>query len=252
MAAGVLLIRALIAGGVGGALLVLTVHAILEREVEVWQGLIGASLAVGAIVLAVSLAASAWYYPSLTLVIFIMVIWHVARAVEAGVRQQQMLAQDAQRYLEAIEADGKNAAAHEFLADVYRRQGRIEEAIAEYEIAVALDPDDTEVRGKLNGAVRELQERAGPQSCPRCNRSLEEAAGACPGCGWSRTVTRAPQALTAQALGRALACSALASAAVVILSIVGRFSIQAAVTALLLAWLACAALFLRRAGRYTP
>ncbi len=252
VASGVLFVRALIAGGVGGALLILTVRAILEREVEPWQGLIGVSLALGATAVAVSLAATAWYYAALVSVILIIVVWHVARAVEAGVREQQMLAQDAQRYQEAIELDGKNAAAHEFLADVYRRQGRLEDAVAEYEIAVGLSPDDTQVRGKLNAAVRELQEREGPRSCPRCDRPLEGARIACPDCGWSRPVVREPQALTAVAVKRALAYSALVTAAVVILSLVGRFPIEAAVTALLLAWLACAALFLRGAGRHTP
>jgi len=109
-------------------------------------------------------------------------------------RHQQFDAEDIGKYLEAIDLDPKNVAAHSLLANVYRRQGRLEEALAEYEEAVRLSPDLSQERywidrlkvlieRKEQGQDLYVQEALRDSPCPVCGAIISGAETACPECG---------------------------------------------------------------------
>jgi cytochrome c-type biogenesis protein CcmH/NrfG len=66
---------------------------------------------------------------------------------------RQMAEDRIAQYLGAIGFDPKNAAAHAYLADAYMECGRVDDAIAAYETAIALSPEHShQERAKLRRA----------------------------------------------------------------------------------------------------
>jgi len=76
----------------------------------------------------------------------------VREAQAAFIRGQFHSAMSACR--EARTLDPKNVQAHVILGDIYKIQGRLENAIAMYTIAVQLDPGNAEVQAKLDRLLR--------------------------------------------------------------------------------------------------
>jgi len=88
------------------------------------------------------------------------------------------------RYQRVLEVEPENPIAHSLLADTYRRMGRVEPAVAEYETAVRLNPSLREERYWLERLRRELERRGRKEmSCPRCGEARPRRAAACPECG---------------------------------------------------------------------
>ncbi len=73
-------------------------------------------------------------------------------AREAMARGQLWVAMDCAR--DAVNADHRNVQAHILLGDIYRMQNRNDEAVAEYSVALQLDPANTEAKTKLDRASR--------------------------------------------------------------------------------------------------
>lgn len=101
------------------------------------------------------------------------------RRVARGLFDEEM-----DRYMQALELDPENVAAHSLLADAYRRMGKLEKAVEEYEEAVRLDPSLREERYWLERLRAKL---AGEESrdllCPRCRTPRPDKAAECPDCG---------------------------------------------------------------------
>lgn len=236
----VLFVRFLIASLLGGGAAILTVHAMVEREVEVWQGLVVIGVVVGLTGTAISLASGPWFYLPLLCIILLFLIGHMARVLEVRVQEQQMLEDDVRRYREAIEFDARNAAAHAFLAAVYHKQGRLEEAIGEYEIAVELDPQDAKSRSRLKALARRLQEQPEFVRCPKCESELSAATKTCPKCGWSRAVVQGLREMRERGDFKRLLIAAIAVAfGIPVLSLLLRISIESTMTLLMLGWMVC-------------
>jgi tetratricopeptide (TPR) repeat protein len=240
----ILFFKWLAASGLGGFLVIRSLHAMLDRDVETWQGLLGISTGVVLTVTAVSLATSPWYFPIVMFTALAATIAQTAGSVANRIRERQMLEEDAERFRAGIEFDEKNAAAHAFLAAVYRKQGRLKEAVAEYEIALALDPNDGASRANLKALAEQLQAREIVVRCPRCDTLLDAGRKSCPQCGWSRSTVQGLRELyTKGDLKRALIYSVLVTAGIGIYSLVFRVSLQLSLTVLLAGWLACVVLF---------
>jgi hypothetical protein len=97
---------------------------------------------------------------------------------------QQFDEEDIAKYRAALELDPKNAAAHSFLAKTYRRQGRLDLALAEYQAALRIDPSLQEERYWAARLRRELEEAARREAqCRHCGAIGPPADGLCQGCG---------------------------------------------------------------------
>jgi len=241
---GVLLLKWLLAIAVGGALILRTVHALFEREIEVWQGLVALSVGIGLIVMAVSLALSPWYFPSLALTVLVVVIAYLGSIIETRIRWRRLLAEEEARYLEAIRFDDKNAAAHGYLASAYRQQGRLQEALDEYQRAIALDPNDPEWQAQLKALMVQIEETQAPLVCPRCEMPLDAAGKTCPKCRWSRSTLKGLRDVYAGgAVKRALIYGLLITAGVAVLARILGASVALTLTFLLVGWLACVVLY---------
>jgi tetratricopeptide (TPR) repeat protein len=100
--------------------------------------------------------------------------------------------EDIAQYLEAIELDPTNVAAHSLLADLYRRQGSDAEALKEYEIAVKLSPGLQEERYWVQ-RLRTRMERgeyapdgseAMDTPCPQCGAIVPGSRERCQDCDY--------------------------------------------------------------------
>ncbi len=88
------------------------------------------------------------------------------------------------RYQQALELEPDNPYAHSLLADTYRRIGRLELAVTEYEVAVRLNPSLREERYWLGRLRKEIERKWSKEmSCPRCGEVRPPRASACPECG---------------------------------------------------------------------
>jgi tetratricopeptide (TPR) repeat protein len=95
-------------------------------------------------------------------------------------QHEQFDAADIATYLKALDLDPKNAAAHSFLAKIYRRQGKLELALQEYQAAVQLEPSLQEERFWV---ARLKEELSGERHCPNCGVIGTAEEGCCQGCG---------------------------------------------------------------------
>jgi hypothetical protein len=92
--------------------------------------------------------------------------------------------EDITTYQHAIDLDPKNVAAHSFLGDVYRRQGKSQQAIQEYKAALALDRTLKSERFWVQRLEAQLESQARKEMiCPRCNTPRPGDADTCPECG---------------------------------------------------------------------
>jgi len=93
--------------------------------------------------------------------------------------------EDIARYQAAIQMDPKNVAAHSLLADTWRRMGRLEEAIKEYQGALDLDASLKEEKYWLEQCRLQLERRGRPAevTCPRCGIPRTAGETVCPQCG---------------------------------------------------------------------
>ncbi len=102
--------------------------------------------------------------------------------------------EDIAKYLAALELDPNNVAAHSLLADVYRRQNRWEEALAEYEAAVKLSPELQKERywidrlkamadRKSQGLAIYEKVKVREFVCPDCGAIIGPDEADCPECG---------------------------------------------------------------------
>ncbi len=100
-------------------------------------------------------------------------------------RYEQFDEEDLHRYRDAIAQDPKNVAAHSLLADLLRRMGRLEEAIAEYQAALDLDGSLKEEKYWLEHCRKELERRApgAEMTCPRCGAVRRRGEPECYECG---------------------------------------------------------------------
>jgi tetratricopeptide (TPR) repeat protein len=88
------------------------------------------------------------------------------------------------KYQQAIEDYPENPYAHSLLADVYRRLGRRELAMAEYEAALNIDPSLRQERYWLERMRTELEQAATKEmTCPRCGTPRRGREIACAECG---------------------------------------------------------------------
>jgi len=243
---GILLYKWLVASLVGGGLVLGSVYAILEREVEVWQGLVGILVGVTLTVIAVSLAMSPWYFSVLALIVLIGVIAHALRVMDTRIRERLMVEEDEQRFREAIEFDEKNAAAHAFLGRLYHREGRLQEALGELQRAAALDPNDARARSDLKALVEEMEARPAPPGCPRCESPLDASGKTCPQCGWSRSTVKGLRDIyAAGVLKRAVLYALLVSTGIGILGAILRIALAFTLTLLLVGWVVGVVLLFR-------
>jgi len=99
--------------------------------------------------------------------------------------------EDIARYLEAIDLDPSNAAAHSLLGDMYRKQQKYEQALHEYEEAVRISPELQEERywiARLKDKLARIQyaDRPGEEMdtpCPACRAIVPGYAERCQECG---------------------------------------------------------------------
>lgn len=242
---GVLLYKWLVASLLGGALVLRSIYAILEREIEAWQGLLGIAVGAALTSTAIALAKSPWYFPVLALIIVAGAAAYMLTLIDLRIRERRLLEQDEQRFREAIEFDEKNAAAHAFLARVYRKQGRLEEALRELENALALEPNEAQYRASLRALAAEIQTKPGAPSCPRCESALDEGK-TCPECGWSRSTIKGLRDIhQSGVLKRGLLYGMLVATGIGILGAIMRISLAFALTLLLAGWLVCGVLLFR-------
>ncbi len=88
------------------------------------------------------------------------------------------------KYRQAIEDYPENPYAHSLLADVYRRLGRRELALAEYQAALDIDPSLRQESYWLERMRTEMEREARKQmACPRCGTPRQERQLACQECG---------------------------------------------------------------------
>ena len=125
--------------------------------------------------------------------------------------------EDMAKYQAAIDLDPKNVAAHSLLADLYRRQGRLEEAIEEYKAALQLDRRLNAERYWVQRLEAQLESQARKEiTCPRCNTARPGDAEVCPECGRVySTVEKSMHAVRMMPLGRKLQWAALAAMATI-------------------------------------
>ena len=112
-------------------------------------------------------------------VLFRGLAWRAERRLGERLDEEEIA-----KYQQALELEPDNPYAHSLLADTYRRMGRIELAVTEYEVALRLNPSLREERYWLERLRKELDRRWGKEmSCPRCGEPRPSRASACPECG---------------------------------------------------------------------
>ncbi len=88
---------------------------------------------------------------------------------------QRLRAEDMLRYQHLLAADPKNAAAQAAMADLLVENGRLEEAIAAYEKAIALDPEHAQAERRKLQHVSALRVRRRRKGGPQPTTPLPEA-----------------------------------------------------------------------------
>ncbi len=123
--------------------------------------------------------------------------------------------EDIAKYQAALDFDPKNIAAHTYLADTYRRQGKLSEAIEEYKAALQLDPSLKNERYWVQRLEIQLESAARKEMvCPRCNSPRVGDAQVCPECGrLYSTVETSMHAIRVMPLGIKAKWAALVAAA---------------------------------------
>ena len=76
-----------------------------------------------------------------------------------------------------INLDSRNARAHVILGDVYRMQGRMDEAVSMYTVALQLDPKNTDAMEKLDKAMRRSRKSRSSAASPERKQVFKMGVG---------------------------------------------------------------------------
>lgn len=122
--------------------------------------------------------------------------------------------EDIAGYQQAMQIDPKNVAAHSLLAEVYRRQGKLEAAIEEYRAALQLAPTLQAERYWVQRLEAQIEAQARAEmTCPRCNTPRPAQADTCPECGrLYSTVEKSAHAFRTMPVSRKAAWATLVAA----------------------------------------
>ncbi len=165
------------------------------RIISAWlhEKILGARSALPALCLLFGLSGLCWYFGgeklALGFVLLLTIVnllfpWFNNWLEHAAVRRMHY--DDMDKYRQAIERDPTNTGAHEFLADRLMERRQYTEAIAEYEIVVALTKKaNTHERWKLQRAIaaKERQARESLVACEKCDALSPIGTRTCPLCG---------------------------------------------------------------------
>lgn len=99
----------------------------------------------------------------------------IKQAESAYSRGQLWAALDAAKSAAAV--DPRNAAAHVIMGDVYRMQGRIDEAVSMYTLALQFDPKSADAMDKLDKAMRRSRKAQSPAASEDRKQVLKTGVG---------------------------------------------------------------------------
>lgn len=98
-----------------------------------------------------------------------------------------LIEEDMERAFDLLARNEDDPIAHSVLGDCYRKQGRLHDAIAEYETALGIVPNMPEVKASLAAVRRERAEREeNKERCRECGKMIYRGAPMCPECGVER------------------------------------------------------------------
>ena len=170
-----------------GALLALPAMRLLslylEREISALEFLIASS-----VLLSFAMGIFVFWQSHLKWLLMAMLVTICVAVVLAGRRQQRKLAEklhqeDLERCYRLLQFDPRNVEAHSRLGDLFMNRGLVDEAIASYQNAVVLAPQDAKERGKLQRAIEHKQKLITEGAdCPRCGTRNPRAAPYCIQC----------------------------------------------------------------------
>jgi len=181
---GLELMFAMVLCGAIAAITVAGVAALLcEQKVQLWEAVLLAGLAVSMLGIVVPIVGTPWYPVGVAGAIGLgaYVYWLALSDRRGGIKR--LLKDDERRALAAIECDYSNLAAHAFLGDIYRKQGKYPDAIEQYEIALGLSTSVPGEAGELKRRIRATKRQAADmRRCPHCGESIPRRAAVCPYC----------------------------------------------------------------------
>lgn len=178
------LLAMIVFGGIAGLTVIGVMSLLLEQQVELWEAVLLAGLAVSLLGATLSSVGTHWFLLALTanIALVIIVYWLVISSRTSD--PKHFLAQDEQRAAAAIEHDPNNAAAREFLGDIYCKQGKYDEALEQYRIALdqikSLAAEQDALRRAIERTQREAEDR---RRCAQCGNLMARRAAWCPHCG---------------------------------------------------------------------
>ena len=169
----------------------------MDRRLAAWEaGGLLAALVVGMFFIVAYTLQNGLAALALVVVVGGGLVWAMSLYAKVADRRlhQQFDEEDIAKYTAALDLDPKNVAAHSLLADLYRRQGRLEEALAEYREAVRLSPELQKERYWIDRLMLQIEHRAKgkgitePQigrdsPCPDCGAIIPGTEVACSECG---------------------------------------------------------------------
>jgi len=174
-------------------LIALTVMALwgawLDRSIAAWEALL---LLVGVLWLAWSAALGIKGQPWRTVLSLLTLFAAWGLGVQLRRRTDRaiirgLIEEDMERAFDLLARDEDDPIAHSVLGDCYRKQGRLHDAIAEYETALRVVPNMPEVKASLVAVQRERAEREeNKERCRECGRLVYRGAPVCPECGAER------------------------------------------------------------------
>ena len=211
------------------ALLVLAwpVYRVVALWLEQSIGPLEAFLAVCALLAFVCGIVATWGTPLGPLLWVLLVVAAIGLTVFDRIGQQRLAEelddQEMSAAMRALQVDPRNVAAVSRIGDIYTRRGNLEAAVACYQEAVRLAPDDPEERTKLARAVEhQRRQAAGSIFCPRCGTENPPGSKRCRDCsrplsGWAElreSVGGSRHAVTARWAAAVLLLLALAASVI--------------------------------------
>jgi len=184
-----LLMKWILAAGVGYLPIRAIIGGWIDGRLAAWEAMLLLTGVIGLLGAAVACNNTFLYFFILLLIGAIWLAGHLAEQKFVKKLDDGMLADDLIRYQEAIARDPKNAAAYFFLAETYRKQGRWEAAIEQYEKSLEVDPNQKRVEQRLREVSEEKMLReTGQVRCPRCLTISPKETKVCPQCGYAFSV----------------------------------------------------------------
>jgi tetratricopeptide (TPR) repeat protein len=161
----------------------------LDRSIAAWEA---ALLLTGVLWLAWSAAAGLQGDPLRTVVSLgtMFAAWglgaQLSRRTDRAILRG-LIEEDMDRAHELLARNENDPIAHTVLGDCYRKLGRLHDAIAEYEAALAIVANMPDVKAKLVAVQREREEREErKERCLECGKMIYRGAPVCPECGAAR------------------------------------------------------------------